>query len=546
MKQVIFLFAIALFFGFQTQKLTAQNEKSPKLVVGIVIDQMRYDYIYRYWDLYSDNGFKRLINEGFSCENHQFSYMPTYTGPGHAAIYTGTTPAINGIISNDWWDKDQKRMVYCAEDLSVAPVGTSSAMEKRSPRNLKVTTLGDQVKLGTNFKGKVIGISIKDRGAILPAGKMADQAWWFTGEDGGKFVTSDYYMKSLPAWVSEFNNSDVVKNYLKNGWNPLLPLDQYIQSNPDNSPYEGKLGNSENPVFPYDLWSMSKKGTDANIIKVTPFGNDVVADFSILALRELNLGKDDITDLLAVSFSSPDYIGHKFGTRAVETEDNYLRLDLTIARFLDALDKEVGKGNYLVFLTADHGAAIVPQELMDKGVNINYFDTKGFNAFIKKAVEEKFKSDIMIENISNYQIFLNTEAIEKGGFEREDIQDFIAAQSLEFDGIYKSTSAHVLNESQFDGVLGIVQKGYNQKMSGDVLILLAPGWLSYGHTGTSHGSPYAYDTHVPFLLYGWNIKHGSTVRRTLVEDIAPTITSLIHFQMPMGCTGNPIIEVVDK
>jgi predicted AlkP superfamily pyrophosphatase or phosphodiesterase len=547
MKRVVLLFLLSIFIFSISDELKGQNEKSPKLVVGIVIDQMRYDYLYRYWDQYSENGFKRLINQGFSCENQHFSYMPTYTGPGHASIYTGTTPSMHGIIANDWWDKYKKEYVYCAQDLSVTPVGSEHKMEKRSPKNLMVTTLGDQVKLGTNYKGKVIGISIKDRGAIFPAGKMGDQAWWFTGEDGGKFITSSYYTEELPDWVSDFNKKNNIKSWLKEGWKPLLPEDQYTQSNKDDSPYEGDLWGKVDPVFPYNLWKLSEKGKDANILKVTPYGNTVITDFAILAIDENEIGMDQHTDMLAISYSSPDYIGHNFGTRAIETQDTYLRLDLEIARLLETLDKKVGKGNYLLFLTADHGAAVVPQELIDNRVNINYFARKGFALFIKEASKTEFKTDTMIEKISNYQIFLNPDAVSKSKIDREDIQAFIAAKALEFDGVYRTTTASILSDGQFDGFLSILQKGYNQKYSGDILYVLNPGWLNYNgtRTGTTHGSAYAYDTHVPFILYGWGIKHGSTSRRTLVEDITPTITGLIHMQMPMGCTGNPVVEVVD-
>lgn len=539
-----FLFSLLLLFFLTGSSAFGQNQKSPKLVVGIVVDQMRYDYLYRYWDQYSEKGFKKLINEGFSCENHHFSYMPTYTGPGHASVYTGTTPEMNGIIANDWWSKEEKRMVYCAEDLDVRPLGTESAMEKRSPKNLMVTTLGDQVKLGTGFRGKVIGISIKDRGAILPAGKMGDQAWWFTGEDGGKFVTSTYYMDKLPDWVKQYNKENNIRDYLKAGWQPLRSLEDYTQSNPDESPYEGELYGAE-PHFPYNLWKMSDKGKDANVLKATPFGNTVVTDFALKVISENGLGMDAITDMIAISYSSPDYVGHNFGTRAVETQDTYLRLDLEIARLIDALDQKVGSGNYTLFLTADHGAAIVPKELMDRKVNVNYFNNEEFNNFLKKALADKYHSDSLIENISNYQIFLNQKTLNKIGVTRNEVSQFIAQKALDFEGIYKSITAEQLNNASFTGVVGRIQKGYNQKKSGDVMLVLNPGWMSYRQTGTTHGSPYAYDTQVPLLLYGWGIKHGSTVEPTFVEDIVPTITSLIHMQQPMGTTGKPIHQILD-
>ncbi len=530
-------------------KISSDNESStsgeiaPKLVVGIVIDQMRYDYLYRYWDQYSDGGFKRLIKGGFSCENHHFSYAPTYTGPGHASIYAGTTPAVHGIIANDWWSKETKEWMYCVADTTVTPVGTTAEMEKRSPRNIFVTNMSDEIKLANNYRGKIISVSIKDRGAILPGGKLADAAYWFTGIEGGKFVSSSYYMDVLPKWAQKFNDSKTIKNYLKEGWKPLLDMDEYTQSNPDDSPYEKVFMETTKAVFPYDLWAHSQGGKNANVLKETPFGNNLITDFGLLALEEEKLGEDDIVDVLTLSYSSPDYIGHNNGTRSVEIQDTYLRLDLSLEYLFKQLDEKVGEGEYLLFLTADHGAAIVPQELIDHKVNVEYFDRNSFVSFVKKATSKRYGSKKIIENMSNSQIFLSDKTMSDLGLVKKEVEDFLADKIMEFPGIFITTTATLMREGNFSGHRLLLQKGYNQKRSGNILYAINPGWISYPETGTTHGSPFNYDTHVPFILYGWGIEAGSTTRRTLVEDIAPTITSLLHVQAPMASTGNPVWEV---
>ena len=524
----------------EAKQLKSKSD-TPTLVVGIVIDQMRYDYLYRYWDSYSDGGFKRIINNGFSCENHHFSYIPTYTGPGHASVYSGTTPNVHGIIANDWHVKGTDSSMYCVEDQSVNPVGTDNVMERRSPRNIKVTNMSDEIKLAFSYKSKVIGVSVKDRGAVLPAGKLADAAYWFTGYEGGKFVTSDYYMDELPVWVDSLNNSDYIQNYIDQGWDLLKEKSAYWQSNEDDSPYEGK----EPRTFPYDLKAIQKEEGDVNLIKATPYGNEIITEFGLLALEKEKLGLDEYIDVLALSYSTPDYVGHRFGTRAMETQDTYLRLDLSLARLMNELDKKVGEGNYILFVTADHGAAINGQELIDKKVNIDYLDSKAFAAFVTDVAKEEFGNADLIENVSNMQIFLSGAVLKEMDLERDDVEEILAERIIDYPGIATATTATSLQIGSYDGHKELLYKGYNQKMSGNVLYSLEPGWMSYSRTGTTHGSGYAYDTHVPFLLYGHGIPHGHTHRRTLVEDIAPTITSLIHVQHPMAATGNPVFEVLD-
>ncbi|MFN7419526.1 MAG: alkaline phosphatase family protein, partial [Flavobacterium sp.] len=334
---------------------TLHAQERPKLVVGIVVDQMRMEYLYRFHNDFTETGFKRLMRQGYTFHNAHFNYMPTYTAPGHASVYTGTTPSVHGIVSNEWFSRSTGKERYCTDDASVTPLGEGAGKEGlMSPKNLKATTITDELRMATQFQGKVIGLSIKDRGAILPAGHFANWAFWYN--KSGQFISSSFYGAQLPNWVTAFNAQKGYMKYLNEGWKLYKAPEVYNESDPDDSPYEGKLYGVEKPVFPYDLKAMYEKN-DAGVLRATPFGNDYLAEFAKKAIENENLGKDAITDFLAVSFSSTDYVGHIMGARSMELQDTYLRLDQTISDFLDFLDKTVGKNQYLVFLTADHACA---------------------------------------------------------------------------------------------------------------------------------------------------------------------------------------------
>src|SRR6201996_7538512 len=283
----------------------------PKLVVGIVVDQMRWDYLYRFYERYQDNGFKRLLNEGFSCENTQVDYIPTFTAPGHTCIYTGSVPALHGIAGNDFIVQATGKSMYCTDDSTVTSVGATSIAGKMSPRNLLTTTVTDELRLATNFKSKVIGIALKDRGGILPAGHTANAAYWFD-DKSGNWITSTYYMQELPQWVKDFNDQKLPETYLKTDWTPAYPIDSYVQSTPDISPrYEGKFKGTDTPSLPVKTSGLYKN--NLGLIRSTPFGNTLTLDMAIAAINGEKLGQGDQTDFLAVSFSSTDYVGHQFG-----------------------------------------------------------------------------------------------------------------------------------------------------------------------------------------------------------------------------------------
>jgi predicted AlkP superfamily pyrophosphatase or phosphodiesterase len=520
-------------------------QTKPKLVVGIVVDQMRYDYLTRFWDHYGEGGFKRLANEGFTCKNNHFNYAPTYTGPGHASVYTGTTPSMHGIIGNDWYDKESGNSVYCAGDEAYASVGTKSDAGKMSPLRMNTTTITDELRLHTQMRGKVIAISLKDRGAVLPGGYTANAAYWLQGSDEGNWITSTYYMKELPQWVNDFNTSTIVEDYNK-PWNTLKDIASYLESGVDNNSYEGMFKGETTTSFPHNLPVLWDANGKFSLLKSTPFGNNITTDFALAALDGEKLGEDAITDFLAVSYSSTDYVGHMFGVDSKEVQDTYIRLDLDLELLLKTLDKKVGKGEYTVFLTADHGANEVPAYLMDQKIPAGYIKSSEMLNKLNEFVEYTFGTKDLIKNLSNNQIFLDHGVIKGLDLNVESVQETIANEMLGYDGVERTYTAYQMWQNEYTkGIPYILQNGYNQKRSGDVLLVLKPSTVGYSKTGSTHGSTFTYDTHVPLFFYGKGIKRGSTVAKTEIPDIAPTIAALLGIAFPNGATGEPIIEVLE-
>ncbi len=550
-KILVLIFVMGLSFSCKAQEASVKNTfenvntTNPKLVVGIVVDQMRYDYLTRFYSKFGDGGFKRMMSEGFNCKNNHFNYIPTYTGPGHTSIYTGTTPKYHGIIGNNWYDKEIKKSVYCAGDDSVESVGTSATSGKMSPHRMKTTTFADENRLFTQMRGKTIGISIKDRGAILPAGHTANAAYWFHGKNEGNWVSSTFYMNELPKWVKEFNTSETAESYFK-VWNTLYDIDTYTESGSDLNAFEGGFKGKETAIFPYDLGKLKDQNGGFDILKTTAYGNSLTADFAIAAINGEQLGQDNITDVLAVSFSSTDYIGHNFGVNSKEVEDAYIRLDKDLERLFNALDVKVGKGEYTVFLTADHGAVNVPSYLQSVKIPAGYLNNsetkKRFNTFMT----DTFGASDLVETVSNSQVFLNREKIKSLGLNLSQVQDAIVNELIGYKNIDKVYSATTMSTVDFtSGIEELLQNGFNQKRSGDVIIINDPAFTSYRKTGSTHGSGLKYDTHVPLLFFGKGINHGETLQKTVITDIAPTISALLGISFPNGATGEPLEFVLD-
>ncbi|WP_417861108.1 alkaline phosphatase PafA [Winogradskyella sediminis] len=531
----------------EINKKTSDLESNgrPKLVVGIVVDQMRYDYLTRFASQYGDGGFNRMIDEGFNCKNNHFNYVPTYTGPGHASVYTGTTPKNHGIIGNNWYDKEIKEMVYCASDADVNSVGTADKAGKMSPHRLQTTTFADENRLFTQGQGKTIGIALKDRGAILPAGHTANAAYWFHGKDEGRWISSSHYMEELPKWVLDFNTSTQAESYLKE-WNTYYDISTYIESGVDENTFEGGFKGKDKATFPYDLKALSKDNRGYDILKATPYGNSLTTDFALAAIKAENLGQDQITDILAVSYSATDYVGHNFGVNSKEIEDTYIRLDKDLERLFQYLDTTVGKGEYTVFLTADHGAVDVPSYLHSLKVPAGYVDNKDRKAMFNAFLNATYGTDSIVENISNDQVFINRDKVKELGLKLSDVQETIAMEQLSYLNVAKVYTATTMSTTSFsEGIEALLQNGFNQKRSGDVLLVNDTSFISYGKTGSTHGSGLNYDTHVPLLFFGKGIKHGETYDKTVIPDIAATMSALLGISFPNGATGQPLGFVID-
>ncbi|KIO76208.1 nucleotide pyrophosphatase [Pedobacter lusitanus] len=516
----------------------------PKLVIGLVVDQMRWDYLYRYYDRYSNGGFKRLINDGFSAENTFIPYTPTYTAVGHSSIYTGSVPAITGIVGNDWYDPQLKRGVYCTEDTSVVSVGSTTRAGMMSPKNLLSSTITDELRLATNFRGKVIGISLKDRGSILPAGHTPNGAYWYDGQTGD-WITSTYYMSQLPAWVQDYNKLKMANKYYDQNWNTLYPIESYTQSTADNKDYEGKTRGEQTPTFPHPLKLYAGKNYD--MIRSTPYGNTITLDLAKVAIKAEDLGKDNITDFLAVSCSSTDYIGHQYGPNSIEAEDTYLRLDKDLEDFFSYLDQTVGKGNYLLFLSADHGAAHVPGFMKENKLPGGVVDDKAIVTSLNTFLESKFKIKKPVLLAINNQIIFNHE---NPDFKQVDFTAMKSA-AIEYlrtlEGFADAVDLARISESTLTAVQKqMITNGYNARRSGDIYFILQPNWFDGGKTGTTHGAWNPYDAHIPLVFMGWNVKPGKTNQTHHMTDIAATLAAMLHIQMPSGCIGEPITELTHQ
>ncbi len=544
MKSIICIALLLQGFCAFAQNGNIKTIERPKLVVGIVIDQMRWDYLYRYYDKYTEGGFKRIINQGFSCENTRINYMPAFTAVGHASIFTGTVPSIHGIAGNDWFDQETQKLIYCTTDKTVQSVGVSGKSGQMSPRNLLVTSITDEIRIASNFHSKVVGISLKDRAAILPVGHNPTAAFWLD-DASGNFITSSYYMSTLPEWVREFNSKKYIESYISQGWNTLLPLNQYTESTADNTPWEGNLAGSLQPVFPYDLQKAYQLNRSS--FRQTPFGNTLTFQFAMAAVDGYQLGQGKYTDVLAVNCASTDYAGHLTGINSIEIEDVYLRIDRDLAAFFSFLDERIGAGNYLVFVTADHGAAnaegFMTENKMPSGIL-----SGSIHADLEHLLDSIFQKSNLILGVENFQVTFNQDRIDSLGLDKNHIREITVDYLEKLEGIqFVVDQDQISNYSVPSLIKEMMINGYNRQRSGSIMMIPMAGWLpEESAKGTTHGVWNPYDTHIPLVFMGWSIPHGATYREVYMTDIASTLAALLHVQMPNGNIGKPIIEILEK
>jgi hypothetical protein len=540
------LFLVFLIAGCQLKRPSVVRR--PKLVVGIVVDQMRWDYLYRYADRYSEGGFRRLLRNGFSCDHTLINYLPAFTAVGHSCIFTGSVPAFSGIAGNDWVEQGTGQRMYCTEDSAVLAVGAETAGSKEgkmSPRNLLVSTITDELMLAENFRSRVVGVSLKDRAAILPAGHTPTAAYWLA-DSSGHFITSSYYMSSLPAFVDSFNRQELVKRFVSKPWNTLYPKSSYVQSDVDDEPYEGKFRGDSTPAFPHNLDSSYKVAKSS--FRYTPYGNTLTLDFARACIEGYQLGQRDITDFLTINCASTDYVGHQFGINSIEIEDTYLRLDQDLAAFFDYLDEKIGQGEYTIFLTADHGAAHAVGYSQNHDIPADYWNPGVVAEGLNDVLGHAFQTPGLVDTISNYQVTFSMKTIRDKKLDLNAIKKVAVEWLRQQPGITYAIDLEKVGELPVaEPVRSMVTNGYYAKRSGAIQLILNAGWFeTHGKTGTSHGTWNPYDTHIPLIFMGWGIRPGHTHELVHLTDIAPTVAALLRIQMPNGCVGKPIAQVLER
>lgn len=515
-------------FGVQAQAIPR-----PKLVVGIVVDQMRWDYLYRYYERFGNTGFKRILNQGFACQSTYLNYIPAYTAPGHTSIYTGAVPAIHGIVGNDWIENNIHQ--YCASDQSVKSIGGSLTAGQMSPRAMKCSNIGDELRLSTNFQSRVYGIALKDRGAIFPAGHLANGAFWFD-DSTGNFISSSYYAHQLPEWLQEFNRKRWADTLLAKNWETLYPIETYTASIADNNPYEFIQEGATSSSFPHKVKPNSYKQ-----LRSLPAGNTLSFKLAKALIKGTQLGQSGNTDMLCISLSSSDYIGHQYAPNSIEVEDMYLRLDRSLGQFLQFLDAEIGSGNYTIFLTADHGAAQNAQYLIDQKIPAGTLSEKKIQTELNAYLKQVYKVDSLVQAVINYQIFFDENALTQRHIDKQELLKNTRAFCVQYDGIAQVIDLATINSSNIPDFLKTkIQHGYYPKRCGSLALIYQPAWHADGIKGTTHGTWNPYDTHIPLLWMGWGVQQGESFKPYEVTDIATSIAALLHIQAPNSSSGKVI------
>ncbi len=496
-----------LFFLTPTLTLAAEPPPRPRLVLTIVIDQFRYDYLTRYREEYA-GGFARLLTQGAVFTNARFEHFPTVTATGHSTILTGALPTLSGIIGNDWYDRDAGKQVTSVSDDSVKML-EGSGDGGASPRRLLVDTVGDELKIASGGKSRVIGISIKDRAAILPAGHSADAAYWYDTRTG-HFVTSTFYAADLPTWVKEFNLT-AASRYRGAEWmGHKLPLD--------------------NKAF--------------SEVEATPFANDLVESFAERAIEAEKLGKDTATDLLTVSFSANDYIGHQYGPDSPEVKDLSKRTDQVLDKLFRFIDTQIGMRNVLVVLTADHGVAPGPEAQAARRMPGGRMPSGIIQTTVQKALQVRYGPGQWILSPSEHSLYLNLDLMREKRLDREEVTKTAKEAVASIPHVFRVYTYAQLETGNIlpDDIGRLVMNGFNIRRGADLYILLEPYWM-FGMLGTTHGSAFGYDTHVPVIFMGPGIRAGRYDQSIVVNDIAPTLATLLGVEVPSGSVGRALAEI---
>ena len=517
----------------------------PRLVVAIAVDQLRADYIDRFQPFFGEGGFRLFLQRGAHLASARYEHAITSTCPGHAVMLTGSYGTVNGIIDNAWYDAVAGREVYCAADTTVTLIG--AGLEGRSPRNLKGATVGDLLKISTGGRSRVITVSAKDRSAIMMGGHLADAAYWM---EDTLFVTSTYYRRDMPKWARTFNTSGKVTAYFGKQWERLLPAAAYAMVGPDDVPTEADEGGTGR-TFPHPISGGPTLGEEfVEAFDVTPFGNDVVAEFARQAVIEEGLGRDTIPDLLGISFSANDRVGHAYGPDSHEVMDATVRLDRTLARLFGFLDKTVGLANVVMVLTADHGVAPMPEVFaaLHPGSDARRFDPAVVDTVVNAALVARYGRPPVAGWVVHHdqpQIYLNLAALRAKRVPVEEAERVAQAAVQSIPGVHEALTATELAAARAQGARSGEVLSFHPGRSGNIYYEMAPYIVVDDEpTGTGHGSPWLYDQQVPVLFYGKGIVPGLRRTPATVADIAPTLSALLGLTAPGGAQGRVLAEVL--
>jgi predicted AlkP superfamily pyrophosphatase or phosphodiesterase len=521
--------------------------EKPKLVIGIVVEQLRYDQIEKIRSRLGENGIRRLLNEGTYFQNASYEYMLTQTAPGYATISTGAEPSLHGITSDEWYLPLKDELINCTKDITVNPVGGSYEAGLHSPINLLVSTFPDELKMASGKQAKVYAVGLKESPVIFSAGHAADGAFWFDNTTG-TFMSSTYYTDSLPGWVTDFNAMRYADSFLDNSWNLSRPAKDYSDCLPDSNKFEEGFNGLN--YFPYDLKKLSSKGKgnagkDYSILRETPFGNTLTTNFAIKLIEKEKLGKDDVTDFLSICYTATDYIGHKFGPSSVEMADAVFRLDRDIENLLKYVIDSLGKKNVLIYFTSAHGISEIPGVLESNRIPSGYFRPNQALQLLRSYLNAVYGEGDWVKGYNEKQIYLNRTLIEDAKIPLDEVQKKVARFIVQFSGVASAYPYSVFETSDFgNGNMKRIINDFSPQRSGDVIVTLNSGWVEKEDSYVaSSNSPYEYDTHVPLIWYGWSMNRATITRKVNLTDIAATLSWLCKVPLPNACTGEPMYEL---
>lgn len=517
----------------------------PKLVVYIVVEQMRYDYLDRFWDKLGNGGFKRLAGQGAWCRDASFNSTNNQTAPGIATLVTGTYPENHGIIADGWYERMEKKQVSAVGDERETTLGGSYEAGRVSPHRLLTTTLSDQMRLSTQKMSKSYGVALDATPAVLMGGQMANGAFWMDSQTG-RWVTSSYYRENTADWIQSYNDKNLPATHLGRTWMTKFPAHTYSTCWPDLNAYEkGFYGRT---TFPYPLPELTRnKGLEEKIalLKATPFGNTLVKDMAVALITNENLGKDSFTDVLGITFSATEYIGDLFGPQSIEMEDAYLWLDEDLQQLITFIDEFVGMENTLIILTSDHGVATPPDFIGDNKGTAGYFNTNSALSLLRSYLNALYGPGEWISSYQNQQVYLNTDFILASGKSAEAIANTATEFLGQFSGVSAAITSQQLTRNHFpDGNFVRMQKSYYSKRSGDILVNYSPGWIEKTDFVSASDSPYPYDTRVPLLWYGWKIAPKIDYEPVDMSDVTVTLSEMLKIAAPNAATGKIIIPLL--